>query len=72
MFQQKGGGNSSIELDPIYTYLSIVDRFADGDITKYEEIQEREYLECLSILTYWTARDDKLKKEQALADARNK
>ena len=59
-------------MDPQYTWLSIIDRFADGDVTKYDEIQERQYLELMSILSYWSLRDEKLEKEKQLAQAQNR
>ena len=38
----------------------MIDRFANGDVTKYDEIAEREYLECLNIMGYWHQRDKKI------------
>lgn len=34
-----------------------MDRLADGDITKFDLIYERNYIECLNLLSYWRERD---------------
>ena len=35
----------------------MVDRLAGGDITKHDLIYERNYIECLNLLSYWKQRD---------------
>jgi len=35
----------------------MVDRLANGDITKHDAIYERNYIECLNLLSYWHERD---------------
>ena len=38
-------------------WISIVDRLADGDITKHNEIYKKNYVECLNLMAYWHHRD---------------
>jgi len=35
----------------------MVDRLAQGDITKHDQIYERNYIECLNLLSFWHERD---------------
>jgi len=38
-------------------WISIIDRLADGDITKHKVIYETNYIECLNLMAYWNHRD---------------
>lgn len=38
-------------------WVSMIDRLSNGDITKHDAIYERNYIECLNILSYWHERD---------------
>jgi hypothetical protein len=46
-----------ITIDDRWSWLSMVDRLSDGDITKHDLIYERNYIECLNLLSYWHERD---------------
>ena len=35
----------------------MMDRLSNGDITKHDEIYERNYIECLNLLSFWSERD---------------
>jgi hypothetical protein len=35
----------------------MVDRLSNGDITKHDEVYQRNYIECLNLLSYWYERD---------------
>lgn len=35
----------------------MIDRLADGDITKHSQIYELTWIECLNLLAYWKYRD---------------
>jgi hypothetical protein len=35
-----------------------MDRLADGDITRHEEVYRCGYIETLNLLSYWKIRDD--------------
>lgn len=37
--------------------IGMVDRLANGDITKHKEIYKTNYLECLNLMAYWHYRD---------------
>jgi len=47
----------SITLDNRWGWISMVDRLSNGDITKHDLVYERNYIECLNILSYWHERD---------------
>jgi len=42
----------------------MIDRLSDGDITKHDQIYERNYIECLNLLSYWKERDSWLKQQE--------
>ena len=47
----------SITLDSRWGWISMVDRLSNGDVTKHDLVYERNYIECLNILSYWHERD---------------
>lgn len=47
----------SISIDSRWGWISMVDRLSNGDITKHDLIYDRNYIECLNILSYWHERD---------------
>jgi hypothetical protein len=44
-------------LDSRWGWLAMVDRLSNGDITKHDAIYDRNYIECLNLLSYWHERD---------------
>lgn len=46
-----------VSIDGRWSWLSMVDRLSDGDITKHDAIYERNYIECLNLLSYWHEKD---------------
>ena len=44
-------------MDNRWGWISMMDRLSNGDITKHDEIYERNYIECLNILSYWHEKD---------------
>lgn len=40
-----------------YKWIAMVDRLANGDITKHDLIYERNWRECLYLLSYYAERD---------------
>jgi len=46
-----------VSIDERWGWLSMVDRLSSGDITKHENIYERNYIECLNLLSYWHEKD---------------
>lgn len=46
-----------VTLDSRWGWIAMVDRLSNGDITKHDLIYERNYIECLNILSYWHERD---------------
>jgi hypothetical protein len=44
--------------DNKYRWISFMDRLSNGDITKHDEIYERNYIETLNLLSWWKTRDE--------------
>lgn len=44
--------------DHKYRWISFMDRLSNGDITKHQEIYEKNYIETLNLLSWWKIRDD--------------
>ena len=44
-------------MDSRWGWLSMIDRLSNGDITKHDEIYEKNYIECLNMLSYWHEKD---------------
>jgi len=41
-----------------WKWFSIIERLAQGDITKFEEVYKIKYITALNTLSYWKERDD--------------
>jgi hypothetical protein len=48
---------SKANMDSRWGWISMIDRLSNGDITKHDAIYERNYIECLNILSYWHEKD---------------
>lgn len=46
-----------ITLDNRWSWISMVDRLSNGDITKHDLVYERNYIECLNLLSFYHERD---------------
>lgn len=63
LFNKKGievddiRGGLNVKLDDRWKWLSMVDRLSGGDITKLDLVYERNYIECLNLLSFWYERD---------------
>lgn len=44
-------------MDNKWSWLSMVDRLSNSDITKHDLVYERNYIECLNLLSYWHEKD---------------
>lgn len=47
----------AVNMDNKWNWLSMVDRLSNGDITKHDLVYERNYIECLNLLSYWHEKD---------------
>lgn len=47
----------AVSIDSKWSWLSMVDRLSNGDITKHDLVYERNYIECLNLLSYWHEKD---------------
>jgi len=45
-------------MNPKFRWFSIIERLADGDITKFDEIYKQNYINCLNLLSYWKEKQD--------------
>lgn len=45
------------EIPEHLNWVAMVDRLANGDITKYDAIYKLSYSECLTTMSYWHHRD---------------
>lgn len=41
-----------------YRWIAFIDRLANGDITKHDEVYRRNYIETLNLLSWWKVRDE--------------
>lgn len=44
-------------MNPIYNWLSMVDRLANSDITKHPAVYEMNLFYCLDVLSYYKDKD---------------
>ena len=44
-------------IDEKWTYISMLDRLTNGDITKLDEVCRRNWIEALNFMSYWHVRD---------------
>lgn len=49
---------ASVSIDDRYTWIALVDRLSNGDITKHNEIYDKNYIECLNLLAFWRELDN--------------
>jgi hypothetical protein len=46
-----------VSMDEKWGWMSMVDRLSNGDITRHDLVYERNYIECLNLLSYWHEKD---------------
>lgn len=59
----------SVTMDPRWKWISMIDRLSVGDITKHDEIYQKNWIECLNLLSFWHEKDkyiEHLNKQQQL------
>lgn len=44
-------------MNPKWSWISMVDRLSNGDITKHNDIYETNYIYCLNLLGFYWERD---------------
>jgi hypothetical protein len=45
------------EMPEDLNWIGMVDRLANGDITKYDKVYQLNYIECLNSMAYWHHKD---------------
>ena len=53
-------------------FIAMVDRLANGDITKHHQIYETNYIECLNLMAYWYYRDKQIEQANKAAARQRK
>jgi hypothetical protein len=43
----------NVKMPESMNWIAMVDRLSGGDITKHDLVYERNYIECLNLLSYW-------------------
>lgn len=59
------------EMPEDLNWIAMVDRLANGDITKHDQIYKTNYIECLNLLAYYYHRDKYIERINR-AEARKK
>lgn len=62
-------GPAAPEFDGRWKWFSMIERLANGDITKFEEVYKIPYISALNTLSYWHERDqyqERLRKRQEM------
>ena len=54
----KGFDIGAPSMNPKWRWFSIIERLADGDITRFDEIYKQSYINCLNLLSYWKEKND--------------
>jgi hypothetical protein len=49
---------SGPKMDDRWRWYSIVERLAEGDIRRFDEIYKQSYINCLNLLSYWKEKND--------------
>lgn len=45
-------------IDNKWSWMAMVDRLSNSDITKHEEVYNINYIQALNLLSYWKVKDD--------------
>lgn len=53
-------------------WVAMVDRLANGDITKHEQIYNTNYIECLNLMAYWHHKDKYIEQINRAQQRKNK
>ena len=59
-------------MDDRWKWVSIVEKLADGDITKFDKVYKVSYISALNTLSYWHERDQYQARLQKRADMMSK
>jgi len=50
----------------------LVEKLANGDITKFDEVYKQNYILALNLLTYWRLRDEQYEKQMKMQELKLK
>jgi hypothetical protein len=45
-------------------WYSMIEKLAQGDITKFEEVSKQNFISALNLLTFWMEKDREINKKQ--------
>ena len=43
-----------------WQWFAMIERLANGDITKFDEVCKQNFISCLNLLSYWKEKDAKI------------
>lgn len=61
LFESKSQGEYdpfAPQIDSKWSWMAMIDRLSNGDITKHEEVYQCNYIQTLNLLSYWKVKDD--------------
>ena len=41
-----------------WSWFALIEKLAKGDITRFDEVTEQNFIACLNLLSYWKEKDD--------------
>ncbi len=56
--QEEEDGPAVPKFSTRWKWFSMIERLAGGDITKFNDVYDVEYISALNTLSYWKERDD--------------
>lgn len=45
-----------------WSWFAMIEKLANGDITKFDEVTDQNFITCLNLLSYWKERELELKR----------
>ncbi len=61
-----------ITFGSVYKWMIIVERLAQGDITKFDAVYKQNFIGCLNLLSYWKDRDKELERMRKENERQNR
>lgn len=60
-FDEEDGDNDDNGFSPRWKWFSLIEKMAQGDITKFEEVYKQNFISALNLLSFWKERDEYLR-----------
>jgi|GEM_PF-3853130 len=59
--EESEGPSMGPRFSPNWRWFSLMEKLAQGDITKFDEVSNQNYISCLNLLGYWNDKDKYLR-----------